>query len=321
MFNFIKKKETLPVESNRLSLLERLKLSLQKTRYQLTDGLASLLLGKKTVGADLLEEIESNLLSSDIGYEVTEEIIGMLNHRLKRRELADGEAVWKAVQQYLLDLLQVCQPAIDSTLPYKPYVILLIGVNGAGKTTTIGKLAHVFKQQGKQVLLAAGDTFRAAATEQLAVWAERTQVPLIAQHQGADSASVVYDALQAAKARNIDILLADTAGRLHTKDNLLQELHKVKKVLSRLDSAAPHETWLVLDASIGQSSLAQAEIFHQSIRLTGLVLTKLDGSSKAGVIFSIAKKLALPIYYVGLGEGIDDLRVFSAQTFIEALFE
>lgn len=326
MFNFLKRKKELSnntsdsLETNKPAFFTRLKASLQKTRHQLSEGLANLILGKKTVDADLIEEIENLLLSADLGPSVTEEIIDALSHKLERKQLSDSTAVWDVLQQHLLTLLQTCEQPLQITLEKKPYVILVVGVNGVGKTTTIGKLAHFFKKQKLQVMLAAGDTFRAAATEQLAVWAERNEVPLIAQHQGADSASVIYDALQAAKARNIDILIADTAGRLHTKDNLMQELYKVKKVLAKLDPTAPHETLLILDATIGQNALAQAERFHDSIALTGLVLTKLDGSSKGGIIFSIAKKLALPIRFIGLGEGVGDLQVFSAHEFIQALF-
>jgi fused signal recognition particle receptor len=327
MFKFLKRKET-PKETveekpqpKKSAFFGRLKESLQKTRHQLVEGLANLVLGRKTVDADLIEEIENLLLSSDVGASVTEEIIDALNSQLKRNQLADGKAVWDVLQQLLMARLLDCEKPLCIDSSHKPYVILVVGVNGVGKTTTIGKLAHLYSQEGKQVMLAAGDTFRAAATEQLAVWAERTQVPLIAQHQGADSASVIYDALQAAKARNIDVLIADTAGRLHTKDHLMTELHKVKKVLSKLDPTAPHETLLVLDASIGQNSLAQAEVFHKAIRLTGVVLTKLDGSAKGGMIFSIAEKLGLPIRFIGLGEGINDLRPFSAKEFINALFD
>jgi fused signal recognition particle receptor len=322
MFNFLKRKEFRDIASElkKPTFLTRLRESLQKTRHQLIGGLANLVLGKKTVDAQLIEDIENLLLSSDVGASVSEEIIADLSHKLERKQLADGNAVWEILQQHLLALLQNCEKPLPTNLAHKPYVILVVGVNGVGKTTTIGKLAHYFKKQGKQVLLAAGDTFRAAATEQLAIWAERNHLALIAQHQGADSASVIYDALQAAKARNIDILIADTAGRLHTKDNLMQELHKVKKVLAKLDATAPHETLLILDASMGQNSLAQAELFHKAIQLTGVALTKLDGSAKGGMLFSIAKKLSLPIRFVGTGEDIEDLQVFSSKEFISALF-
>ena len=324
MFNFLKRKEVKAVsekapEIKKTAFLGRLKENLQKTRHQLVEGLANLVLGKKTVDADLIEEIENLLLSSDVGVAVTEEIVDELTSKLQRKQLADGSAVWEVLQQHLIALLNACEKPLEITSAHKPYVILVVGVNGVGKTTTIGKLAHWLKKQGKQVMLAAGDTFRAAATEQLAIWAERNAVPLIAQHQGADSASVIYDALQSAKSRNIDVLIADTAGRLHTKDNLMAELQKVKKVLGKLDSTAPHETLLILDASLGQNSLVQAELFHKTIQLTGIVLTKLDGTAKGGMLFSIAKKLSLPIRFIGLGESIDDLQVFSSKMFIHAL--
>jgi len=321
MFSFLKHKTSFEetVETKKPVFLKRLKANLQKTRRHLIDGLAHLVFGKKTIAADLIEDIENLLLSSDVGASVTEEIIYDLNGKLARKQLADSQVVWEVLQQHLVTLLQACEQPLPTNLT-KPYVILVVGVNGVGKTTTIGKLAYFLKKQGKQVLLAAGDTFRAAATEQLAVWATQNHVPLIAQHQGADSASVIYDALQAAKARNSDVLIADTAGRLHTKDNLMQELKKIKKVLAKLDATAPHETLLVLDASMGQNALVQAELFHHVIQLTGIVLTKLDGSAKGGMIFSIAKKLALPIRFIGLGEGIEDLQVFSAKAFINALF-
>lgn len=323
MFKFLKRKEKPEAQQHtkKPAFFDRLKANLQKTRHQLVEGLSNLVLGKKTIDAELIEEIEDLLLRSDVGPTVTQEIIDALNQQLKRNQLADGAAVWGVLQQHLIRLLQACEQPLQINPEHKPYVILVVGVNGVGKTTSIGKLAYFFKKQGKQVMLAAGDTFRAAATEQLAVWADRNQLQMIAQHQGADSASVIYDALQAAKTRNIDVLIADTAGRLHTKDNLMQELFKVKKVLTKLDPTAPHETLLVLDASIGQNSLLQAEAFHQAIQLSGVILTKLDGSAKGGIIFSIARKLALPIRFVGLGENIEDLRPFSAEEFINALFD
>jgi fused signal recognition particle receptor len=322
MFNFLKNK-AVPDEvvQAKKPVFSRLKEGLQKTRQHLLGGLAHLLLGKKTVDANLIEKIEDLLLRSDVGFAVTEEIIHELTQQLERKQLADGNAVWQVLQQHLINVLQVSEKPLVINSERKPTVILVVGVNGVGKTTSIGKLAYYFKKQGQQVMLAAGDTFRAAATEQLAIWAERNQVPLIAQHQGADSAAVIYDALQAARARNIDILIADTAGRLHTKENLMQELYKVKNVLAKLDATAPHETLLILDASMGQNSLIQAQLFHKAMQLSGIMLTKLDGTAKGGMIFSIAKKLALPIRFIGLGEGIADLRVFSAKEFVKALFD
>lgn len=327
MFKFLKRKESqsdmLEEEvslNSKNGFFNRIKTSLQKTRHQLTESLASLLLGKKKVDTELIEEVEDLLLTADVGPEVTEEIIQHLTLKLARNQLADGQTVWDVLQQQLSALLQPCEQELVVNSARKPTVILVVGVNGVGKTTSIGKLAHYLQKQGKQVMLAAGDTFRAAATEQLSIWAERNHIPIIAQHHGADSASVIYDAFQAAKARNIDVLIADTAGRLHTKQNLMQELQKVKKVISKLDATAPHEIMLILDAGTGQNALVQAEAFNQAISLTSVMLTKLDGTAKGGMVFAIAKKLALPIRFVGLGEGIEDLQVFSAQEFVRALF-
>lgn len=327
MFKFLKRKESqadlLEAEvslNSKNGFFNRIKTSLQKTRHQLTESLANLVLGKKKVDTELIEEVEDLLLTADVGPEVTEEIIQHLTLQLARNQLTDGQAVWDVLQQQLSALLQPCEQELVINSARKPTVILVVGVNGVGKTTSIGKLAHYLQKQGKQVMLAAGDTFRAAATEQLSIWAERNHIPIIAQHQGADSASVIYDAFQAAKARNIDVLIADTAGRLHTKQNLMQELQKVKKVISKLDATAPHEIMLILDAGTGQNALVQAEAFNQAISLTSVMLTKLDGTAKGGMVFAIAKKLALPIRFVGLGEGIEDLQVFSAQEFVRALF-
>lgn len=327
MFKFLKRKESQPdssdeerVISSKQHFFNRIKNSLQKTRHQLTESLARLVLGKKKVDAELIEEVEELLLTADVGSTVTEEIIQHLTTKLARNQLADGLAVWEILKQQLGELLRPCESALVINPAHKPTVILVVGVNGVGKTTSIGKLAHYLQKQGKQVMLAAGDTFRAAATEQLTIWAERNHIPIVAQHQGADSASVIYDAFQAAKVRNIDVLIADTAGRLHSKNNLMQELQKVKKVIGKLDATAPHEIMLILDAGTGQNALLQAEAFNKAISLTSLMLTKLDGTAKGGVIFAIAKKLSLPIHFVGLGEGIEDLQVFSAQEFVRALF-
>jgi fused signal recognition particle receptor len=327
MFKFLKRKELSQDLSNedrsnniKTGFLNRIKQSLQKTRHQLTENIANLVLGKKKVDAELIEELEELLLTADVGPAVTEEIIQRLTSKLAHNQLADGLAVWDLLKQQLGELLQPCEHTLAINALHKPTVILVVGVNGVGKTTSIGKLAHYLQKQGKKVMLAAGDTFRAAATEQLAIWAERSHIPIVAQHQGADSASVIYDALQAAKARNIDVLIADTAGRLQTKNNLMQELQKIKKVISQLDATAPHEIMLILDAGTGQNALLQAESFNEALSLTGIMLAKLDGTAKGGVIFAIAKKLALPIRFIGLGEGIDDLQVFSAQEFVRALF-
>ncbi len=307
-------------EPAKLGFFARLRQGLSKTSASLGEGMASLFLGKKAIDDDLLEELETRLLTADVGVEATGVIMRNLTQKVARKQLADSEALYQSLQQELTEmLLPVEQPLVIDT-SHKPYVILVVGVNGAGKTTTIGKLAKRLQNEGKKVMLAAGDTFRAAAVEQLQVWGERNRIPVIAQHTGADSASVIFDAVQAAKARGVDVLIADTAGRLHTKDNLMEELRKVRRVIGKLDEAAPHETLLVLDAGTGQNALNQAKQFHNAVPLTGLALTKLDGTAKGGVIFALAKQSALPIRYVGVGEGIDDLRPFEARPFVQALF-
>jgi fused signal recognition particle receptor len=277
-------------------------------------------LGKKTLDPALLEELETRLLLADVGVAATEEIIEDLTARIKRKQLDDGDALFAALREDLLAILTAATPPAATTLP-KPWVVLMVGVNGAGKTTTIGKLAHYFQKQGKNIVLAAGDTFRAAAVEQLQAWGQRNNVAVISQGAGADSAAVIYDALEAAFARGYDILLADTAGRLHTQLHLLDELKKVKRVMQKIDAAAPHETWLVLDAGIGQNALTQVRQFHQALGLTGLVVTKLDGTAKGGIVFAITKELGLPIRYIGVGEGMEDLRPFVAEEFVDALLE
>lgn len=303
------------------SLFQKLKQSLSKTRNTLTEGLANLFLGRKTIDAELLEELETLLLVADVGVEATQKIIDSLTLQISRKTLKDPQAVYQALQQALLDILKPCEKPLNLQPSQKPFVLLMVGVNGAGKTTTIGKLAQKFKQNKQSVMLAAGDTFRAAAIEQLQVWGERNQVPVVAQHTGADSASVIYDAVQSATARNIDVLIADTAGRLHTRENLMEELKKILRVTQKIIPGAPHEVMLVLDASTGQNALQQARVFHSLINLTGIVITKLDGTAKGGIIFAIANELKLPIRFIGVGESIDDLRPFEAQAFVEALFE
>jgi len=307
-------------EQTKAGFFARLKQGLSKTSASLGAGMASLFLGKKLIDDELLEELETRLLTADVGVEATGVIIQSLTQKVARKQLADSDALYASLQAELTALLQpVEQPlVIDST--HRPFVILVVGVNGAGKTTTIGKLAKKLQLEGKKVMLAAGDTFRAAAVEQLQVWGERNKIPVIAQHTGADSASVIFDAVQAAKARGIDVLIADTAGRLHTKDNLMEELKKVRRVISKLDADAPHEVLLVLDAGTGQNAINQAKQFNQTVSLTGLALTKLDGTAKGGVIFALAKQFGLPIRYIGVGEGIDDLRTFEAKPFVQALF-
>lgn len=301
------------------SLFGRLKKRLSRTSAKLTEGFASLILGKKTIDDDLLEELETQLLSADLGVEATQTIITDLTQRVARKQLGDAEALFTALRD---DMVTILKPSCDPLVipeQQSPYVILMVGINGVGKTTTIGKLAKQFQQQGKSVMLAAGDTFRAAAVEQLQVWGERNDIAVVSQHSGADSASVIYDALQSAKARNIDILIADTAGRLHTQSNLMEELKKVKRVMGKLDQDAPHEVMLVLDAGTGQNALSQAIQFNEAIGVTGITLTKLDGTAKGGIIFAIAKKTGLPIRFIGVGETIDDLRPFHAEEFVDAL--
>jgi fused signal recognition particle receptor len=312
-----------PVEpSPKKDLFSRFKQGLRKTRQQLGNSLSRVILGKKQIDAGVLEEIEAALLSADVGFGMTQSIIEDLTESMNRNELADGAAVLTVLKNRLNQSLAPCAQAL--TLPSaqtKPFVILLVGVNGAGKTTTIGKLAHLYQGQGKKVMLAAGDTFRAAAVEQLQVWGERNHIPVIAQHAGADSASVIFDALQAATARGIDILIADTAGRLHTQDNLMTELKKVKRVMQKIDPEAPHEVMLVLDAGIGQNALNQARQFDEAVGVTGITMTKLDGTAKGGILFALAHELGLPFRYIGLGEGLEDLRLFDANQFVDAVFD
>jgi fused signal recognition particle receptor len=307
-------------EAHKIGFFARLKQGLSKTSASLGEGMASLFLGKKAIDDDLLEEIETRLLTADVGVEATGVIIQSLTQKVARKQLTDSDALYKSLQGELTALLKPVEKPLVITAEHKPFVILVVGVNGAGKTTTIGKLAKKLQLEGKKVMLAAGDTFRAAAVEQLQVWGERNHIPVIAQHTGADSASVIFDAVQAAKARGIDVLIADTAGRLHTKDNLMEELKKVRRVIGKLDDQAPHEVLLVLDAGTGQNAINQAKQFHQTVTLTGLALTKLDGTAKGGVIFALAKQFGLPIRYIGVGESIDDLRTFEAEPFVQALF-
>jgi fused signal recognition particle receptor len=308
--------------SNQAGVFTRLKRGLSKTKSELGDGIANLLLGKKEINAELLEELETILLLADLGLDMTKNILADLSRELKRKHLADSNAVFLHLKKYLKEVLStnIEELNIDKQTT-SPLVILVIGVNGAGKTTTIGKLAKKYQQKGKKVMLAAGDTFRAAAVEQLQVWGERNKIPVIAQHTGADSASVIFDAFQAAKSRGVDILIADTAGRLHTQNNLMEELKKVKRVLYKIDETAPHETMLVLDAGIGQNALNQARKFNDSIGLTGITVTKLDGTAKGGILFAIANELGIPFRYIGIGEGIDDLRAFDASQFVDAIFD
>ena len=296
----------------------RLKRSLLKTKENLGSGFISLFRGKK-IDDDLFEELEEQLLIADVGVETTRKIITNLTEGASRKQLRDAEALYGLLKDEMGEILaKVDEPLnIEGKMPF---VILMVGVNGVGKTTTIGKLAHQFEQQGKSVMLAAGDTFRAAAVEQLQVWGQRNNIPVIAQHTGADSASVIFDAIQAAKSRNVDVLIADTAGRLQNKSHLMEELKKIVRVMKKLDEDAPHEIMLTIDASTGQNAISQAKLFHEAVGLTGIALTKLDGTAKGGVIFSVADQFGIPIRYIGVGERIEDLRPFKADDFIEALF-
>jgi fused signal recognition particle receptor len=307
-------------DSTETGVFSRLKAGLSRTGNQLASGLGNLLLGRKEIDAQLLEDIESQLLMADVGIEASVEIVARLTDRVGRKELADTGALFAALKQELGALLLPCELPLQINSGKPPYVILMVGVNGVGKTTTIGKLAQRFKADGHSVMLAAGDTFRAAAVEQLQVWGERNDVPVIAQHTGADSASVIFDAVQAAQSRNIDVLIADTAGRLHNKDNLMEELKKVVRVIGKLDDTAPHEVMLVLDAGTGQNALAQAQHFGEAVGVTGITLTKMDGTAKGGIIFAIARKLGVPIRFIGVGEQAADLRPFAATEFVDALF-
>ncbi len=324
MLKHFKRKKESPITDKTTEkkggLLNRLKSGLSKTRLSFTNTLADTLLGKKIIDDELLEEIETLLLTSDMGYDVTQKIINDLSQQLSRKALNDGKAVFDALKDQLAQLLLPVEIPLKIHEEHHPTVILVVGVNGTGKTTTIGKLAKKLQDEGKKVVLAAGDTFRAAAIEQLQVWGERINVPVIAQQIGADSASVIFDAIQSAKARNADVLIADTAGRLHTQTNLMEELKKIVLVIKKLDYKAPHEIMLVLDAGIGQNALSQAKKFNEAVNLTGITLTKLDGTARGGMIFAIANQLKLPIRFIGVGEQVDDLQPFNTRVFVDALF-
>jgi len=297
----------------------RFKKGLGKTRGQLASGVGNLLLGEREIDDSVLEDLETSLLLTDVGVDATTQVMQQLSQRVQRKELNNTRALHSALGDLLKDMLEPLSEPLSVEKDSKPCVIFFVGVNGAGKTTTIGKLANRLRNDGNDVMLAAGDTFRAAAVEQLQTWGERNDITVVAQHQGADSASVVFDAVQSAQARGADVILADTAGRLQAKANLMEELSKIKRVVSRLDAAAPHEVILVLDAGIGQNAISQAKEFDAAVGVTGYVITKLDGSAKAGVIFAIAQQLPKPVYYVGIGEKIDDLQPFEPQVFVDAL--
>jgi len=323
MFGFKSKPQSAPEAAapseQHDGLFSRLRQRLSRTGSNLTEGMAAFVLGKKEIDDEALTELEDRLLLADVGVDATRELIDRLAARVKRKQLADVDALMDALRAEMTELLApVSQPLmIDAAA--NPFVILMIGVNGAGKTTTIGKLAKRLQQQGHTPLLAAGDTFRAAAVEQLQRWGERNRLPVIAQGHGADSASVIFDAMQAARARGADVLIADTAGRLHTQTNLMDELAKIKRVMAKLDPAAPHEVLLVVDAGNGQNALRQAEEFHRALGVTGICVTKLDGTAKGGILFAVAKRLGIPIRFIGVGERLEDLRVFEAGEFVAAL--
>lgn len=327
MFGFGKRKKAAPqpvdktpASEEKRGFFSRLTERLSRTRHNLSDGLANLVMGRKTIDEDLLEELETLLLTADVGVEATNRIIQDLTNRVKRKELDDPDVLTRILKQHLLEILETCNTPLKPRGADKPLVIVMVGINGAGKTTTIGKLARKFQLDGETVMLAAGDTFRAAAVEQLQTWGQRNDIPVIAQHTGADAASVVFDALQAATSRQVDVLIADTAGRLHTKTNLMDELAKITRVMKKIDPEAPHEVLLVVDAGTGQNAVNQAEQFHQAVGLSGLVITKLDGTAKGGVVFAIADKVKVPIRFIGVGEAIEDLREFDPKEFVDALF-
>lgn len=314
MFNFFKKDKSDPIEKS-TSLKERL----AKSRQKLGSGLSSLLLGKKVIDEDLLDELEMLLITADIGINTTDKVLESVRQNASRKVLKDSDSLYAFLKEALTKLL--IEDNQLNTDTNETFVILVVGINGAGKTTTIGKLAKSFQNQGKSVMLAAGDTFRAAAVEQLKVWGERNEIPVVAQTTGSDAASVIYDAYESAKAKNIDILIADTAGRLHTQGNLMQELEKIKRVLKKHNENAPHETMLVIDGGSGQNAINQAKEFNKTVGLSGISITKLDGTAKGGVVFAISDELKLPVRYIGVGEGINDLKPFNAKKFVDALFE
>jgi len=313
-------------EKGKSGFFSKIKAGLSKTTSKFSEGMGRVFLGEKVIDDELLEEIEMLLLTSDIGVHATEDVMASLARRVARKELGNASALYATLKQELIDILKPVD--IGLTIPdegecsnKKPFVILMVGVNGAGKTTTVGKLAKRLQSEGKSVMLAAGDTYRAAAVEQLKVWGERNSVPVVAQVTGSDSASVIFDALESAQAKNIDVLIADTAGRLQNKKNLMDELSKIRRVMGKLDADAPHEVMLVLDSTTGQNAVSQAREFLQVVNVTGLSITKLDGSARGGVVFNIAREFNIPIRYIGVGEKIDDLRPFSAEEYVAAIFD
>lgn len=306
-------------QANRKGVLARFSNALAKTRSQFGSGVSSLLLGGRQLDEGILEELRTQLLVSDVGVTATDRFLGNLSRGMRRKKLRDGESALEALRVDIEQTIAPLQKQFELSKS-RPHVILVVGVNGVGKTTTIGKLSHYLQRQGHSVLLAAGDTYRAAAVEQLQEWGRRTNVSVIAQRPGADSASVIYDAVESAAARSIEVVIADTAGRLQNKTNLMAELAKIRRVIQRYDDSAPHETLLILDASIGQNAIAQVQEFTAAAKVTGLIVTKLDGSAKAGVILGIAAENPLPLYFVGLGETLDDLQPFDARAYVDGLF-
>lgn len=324
MFQFLKSKssepsQSTPKESPSKSWFGRLTDGLKRTRKNFSNGLADLILGKKTIDDELFESLETLLLSADVGIESTDYLMKKMMERVARKQLSDPAALSAALKEEMIALLKPYEQPL--VINQKPFVILMVGINGAGKTTSIAKLAQYYQKQGKSVMLAAGDTFRAAAIEQLQVWGERNNVTVVAQQPGADSASVIYDALQSVNARGIDILIADTAGRLHTQHHLMNELKKIKRVMQKMNGESPHETMLIVDAGIGQNALNQAKEFNEAIGLNSISVTKLDGTAKGGMVFAITQHTKLPIRFIGVGEQMDDLKPFEAEAFVDALFE
>ncbi|MFK8082187.1 MAG: signal recognition particle-docking protein FtsY [Granulosicoccus sp.] len=317
MFSFLKRQKDQRSEAPEVSA--PLDKKLARTRSRFRDNLLDFMLGNKPIDAELMEELESQLIMADVGVDATSRVMNALNRQVVRSEVNDSTALKNSLEIELAQLLTPVEHPLEIPDADGPFVILVVGVNGSGKTTTIGKLAKQLQEGGKSVMLAAGDTFRAAAVEQLQTWGERNGVSVVSQGSGADSASVIFDAVQSAKSRGIDVLIADTAGRLHTQSNLMEELRKVKRVIGKVDVAAPHETLLVIDGGTGQNALNQAMQFHEAMDLTGLVVTKLDGTAKGGVIFAIAEKLGLPIRFIGVGEKVEDLEVFEAERYVNAL--
>ena len=306
-------------DTEKVGFFSKLKRGLSRTKESIGSGIVSLFRGK-AIDDELFEELETQLLVADVGMDTTVKIIKQLTESSNRKQLKDGDALYQLLKEQMGDILKKVESPLTLKTESGPFVILMVGVNGVGKTTTIGKMAKQFQQQGKKVMLAAGDTFRAAAVEQLQVWGERNNIPVVAQQTGSDSASVIFDAFQSAKAKNIDVLIADTAGRLQNKEHLMEELKKVVRVMKKISPQAPHEIMLTLDAGTGQNAVSQTKLFNEAVGLTGLSLTKLDGTAKGGVIFAIADQFDIPIRYVGIGEGIDDLRPFNSQDFVNALF-